>query len=98
MELKVKLLENEYWWGGSVALSAPMPLSKNSPDYELDMYYGYNQTMPLYISSLGRYIWSEKPLNVKFSGGEFSLSSEAEIILGKGGDSLRDAYLTASKK
>ena len=98
MELKVKLLENEYWWGGSVALSAPMPLSKNSPDYELDMYYGYNQTMPLYISSLGRYIWSEKPLNVKFSRGEFSLSSEAEIILGKGGDSLRDAYLAASKK
>lgn len=98
MELKVKLLENEYWWGGSVALSEYMPLSKDSPDYELDMYYGYNQTMPLYVSSLGRYIWSEKPLNVKFSGGEFSLSSEAEVVLGQAGDSLRSAYLAASEK
>jgi len=98
MELRVKLLDNEYWWGGSVANADPMPLSKNSPDYELDMYYGYNQTMPLYISSLGRYIWSEKPLNVKFSQGEFSLSSEAEIILGRGGTTLREAYLEASRK
>lgn len=98
MELSVKLLENEYWWGGSVANAESMPLSNDSPDYELDMYYGYNQTMPLFISSLGRYIWSEKPLKVKFSHSELFLSSEAEIILGSGGDSLRDAYIAASKK
>ena len=98
MKLTVKMLEGEYWWGGSVANAEPMPLSAETEGYELDMYYGYNQTMPLYISSLGRYIWSEKPLCVSVSEGEFRLESEADIILGKGGDTLREAYLAASKK
>ena len=98
MKLTLEIIENEYWWGGSTALAEPMPLSSESEGYELDMYYGYNQTMPLYISSLGRYIWSDKPLHVWVSGGKFELESEAEIIIGSGGRSLRDAYLEASRK
>lgn len=98
MKIAVELLENEYWWGGSSAKAAPMPLSRDSEDYEIDMYFGYNQTMPLYVSSLGRYIWSEKPMRVKFSQGKFLIESEAEIILGSGGNCLRDAYLAASAK
>ena len=92
------MLENEYWWGGSSALADPLPLHKDSEKYELDMYFGYNQTMPMYISSLGRYIWSEKPMKVLCEGGVFYLESEAEIILGSGGDTLKDAYLAASRK
>ena len=98
MKLTVKMLENEYWWGGSSALADPMPLSTATESYELDMYRGYNQTMPMYISSKGRYIWSEKPMRVSVSGGEFRLESEDEIILGVGGSTLRDAYLAVSKK
>ena len=98
MKLTVEILENEYWWGGSSALADPLPLHRGSPRYEIDMYFGYNQTMPLYISSLGRYIWSEKPLKVLCEGGVFYLESEVEIVLGSGGDCLRDAYLEASRK
>ena len=98
MKKTVKMLDGEYWWGGSTAMAEPMPLSEKTVCYTLDMYRGYNQTMPLYVSSLGRYIWSEKPLRVDVSDGEFRLESESEIILESGGSCLKDAYLTASKK
>ena len=98
MKLSVKILENEYWWGGSSATTDKLPICRATEGYALDMYYGYNQTMPMYISSLGRYIWSEKPMKVTASGGEINLESEAEIVLARGGDTLRDAYLAVSRK
>ncbi len=96
MELKVKILENEYWWGGSSEKAMELPITDKS-EFFLDMYNGHNQTMPLFVSSKGRYIWSDKPMQVKVSGGEFSLESETDIILKVCGDCLRDAYLCAMK-
>ncbi len=97
MEIKVKILENEFWWGGSSANSMELPITEKS-GYFLNMYDGHNQTMPLFVSSKGRYIWSDKPMQVKVEGGEFLLESETDIILKECGDSLKDAYLCAMRE
>ena len=97
MNKQIKIREGEYWWGGSTAKSIELPLSVDS-EYEIDMYNGANQTMPFFLSSQGRYIWSDMPMNVKLSGGIFDISSEADIILCEAGESLKDAYLAASSK
>ena len=96
MKLTVKMLAGEFWWGGSSAKSYELPLTSES-EYEIDMYNGYNQTMPLYLSSMGRYMWSEKPMKVKVSGGVFDIMSESDIILREAGSTLREAYLAASQ-
>ncbi|MBQ7353833.1 MAG: glycoside hydrolase [Clostridia bacterium] len=96
MELNVKILENEYWYGGSVAESLNDPFDKRSK-YHYDMNHGDNQTMPLFISTKGRYIWCEAPMVVDIENGEFNLSAREEIILVNAGKTLKDAYLSASR-
>ena len=95
MKLQVKMIENELWYGSSVSEAANDPFDKNSV-YTYDMNLGRNQTMPLFISTMGRYIWCESPMLVHIENGIFDLSSESEIILVEAGKTLRDAYLKAS--
>lgn len=97
MELKVKILENELWYGGSVADAMEMPIDKNTK-YFLDMECGLNQTMPFFLSTKGRYIWCETPMVVTVENGEITLKAETEILLDESGKTLKDAYITASNK
>lgn len=97
MNLKVKMLENELWYGGSVAEAMKNPFDASSV-YEYDMELGLNQTMPLFVSTKGRYIWCDEPMKVRISGGEFDLCAPCEIVLCQAGDCLKDAYLEASKR
>ncbi|MBQ7761239.1 MAG: glycoside hydrolase [Clostridia bacterium] len=97
MNLKVKMLEGEYWYGGSTAEAHYNPFDKNSV-YNYNMYEGDNQTMPLFLSTQGRYIWCEKPMVVHIENGVFDLYADSEIILCHNGNCLKDAYLSASQK
>ena len=94
MNLKVKMLDGELWYGGSVAESANDPFDESSK-YYYNMEYGSNQTMPLFVSTKGRYIWCESPMQVRIENGEFDLSAKDEIILTEAGKTLKDAYMTA---
>lgn len=94
MNLKVKMLDGELWYGGSVAEAANDPFDVNSK-YYYNMEYGSNQTMPLFVSTKGRYIWCESPMQVRIENGEFDLSAKTEIILIEAGKTLKDAYLSA---
>ena len=96
MTIEVKILDGEYWWGVSSAESKHQPFDKSS-EYFYDMYKGYNQTMPLLLSNLGRYIWCDKPMKVRFSGGVIYLDAKTEIFLKQAGTTLKDAYLAASR-
>lgn len=96
MTLNVKMLEGELWYGGTVARSLHNPFDKNSL-FDFDMNNGGNQTMPLFISTMGRYIWCDTPMVVHIENGEFKLSAPTEIILVKAGECLRDSYLSAMK-
>lgn len=84
MKLTVKILNGEYWWGGSSAVIDALPIHVGSR-YALDMYDGHNQTMPLYLSSQGRYIWSERPMRVSVADGrDFVLAAERDDLIGGG--------------
>ena len=84
----------EYWWGGTAA-RPECPLSESSPRYEHDFTLDCdNQTMPLYVSSMGRYIWSDHPFRAVAEKGVFALDGQ-DIGLYDAGSTLRDAYRAA---
>ncbi|MBQ7921905.1 MAG: glycoside hydrolase [Clostridia bacterium] len=97
MVYRIKFLENEYFWGGAVAGGTDMPIHAASTyvrDYRKG---GRNQMMPLFLSSKGRYIWSNSLFKVWvenrelcFEGGDFELYEE--------GKCLKDAYLAAMER
>jgi len=97
MNYQFPILENEYWWGGSIDDGTIMPFSHETVGYARDFRKNAsNQTMPLYVSSCGRYIWSETPFAVKIEDGAFVMDGD-EITLTVAGSTLKDAYLAASK-
>ncbi len=98
MNVTIKMLENEYWWGGSVSRSEAQPFGPES-EFQMDgQHWGGNQSMPLFLSNKGRYIWCDIPMTIKISGGEIALSADAPIEVCEAGATLRDAYLAASQK
>lgn len=96
MKRTVKILPGEHWWGGASQNAAEMPITAES-NYEFDMYNSCNQAMPLYLSSHGRYIWSETPMHVRAADGEIAIESASEITLTEAGETLKDAYLAAMR-
>lgn len=96
MKYIFKMLENEYWWGGSSSDGSKEPFGADSEhyaDYNAD---AQNQTMPLYVSSKGRYIWSDSAFKVSIKNGEFTIDGD-KVELVEAGKNLRDAYLAAMK-
>ena len=96
MQYRFEMLENEHWWGGTVA-SGACPLTKDShyhQDFLLDC---DNQTMPMFLSNLGRCIWSENPFKVDVEDGVFVMEGE-DITLDVLGTNLREAYREAQKR
>lgn len=87
--------KDELWWGGAVGRAYHQPFSEQS-DYTDDYRSTgvLNQTMPLFVSDHGRYIWSESPFMVSIKDGAFTFEGgQAEVV--KAGTCLRDAYLAA---
>ena len=86
-ESRISSLQGEKWWGGMVANLRLFDLSAENLN---------NQTVPLLLSSEGRYIWSDKPFAFKMEEGELRLYSDYEklepILAGR---TLRDAYRAA---
>ena len=96
MILTVEILDGEYWYGGSSDSSGCQPFGKHT-EYSIDYRNtAGNQTMPLLLSTKGRYIWSEHAFLMKISSGKIELDGD-DIGLYDGGRSLRDAYLTAMR-
>lgn len=97
MKYVFKMLDNEHWWGGTADHGTRMPFD-NKSEYMMDFRLrAPNQTMPLFVSDKGRYIWSDKPFKVEISDGEFILESQYDISLCHQGSTLKDAYLSAMK-
>ena len=95
--MEIFIRENEFWWGGSIDDGTLMPFSQKTQGYSRDFRKNApNQTMPLYLSSQGRYVWSDQPFAVSVDSGKMTLVGD-EIELVEAGSTLRDAYLAASK-
>ena len=94
MTLDVRIKENEHWWGGAVCCSDSLPITENSV-YDYNMADDSNQTMPLLISDMGRYVWCYGVPKIHASGGVITLECSGNIELTQAGSSLREAYLAA---
>ena len=95
--LTFKMLSDELWWGGSAVYAVGQPYDNNT-QITLNMEEtGSNQSAPFFLSTKGRYVWADSPIScIRFDNGTITLQAEAPVLV-VAGDSLRDAYLHASK-
>jgi alpha-glucosidase (family GH31 glycosyl hydrolase) len=95
--IKLPISPGVGWWAGVIDDGFRMPLSNG---YEADLSgdtFG-NQGQPLVLSSRGDVLWSEDPFSIKVSNGEILIEAKGERLQqGKSCDSLREAFLYASK-
>ena len=97
MKLEIKFLEGECFWGGSSQDGYKNPYTKDSDYHEDYRVLCFNQTMPMFLSNKGRYIWSDNAFKVDIANGVLTLEGE-DIYEEQAGTCLRDAYLAAMKK
>lgn len=93
--------ENEYWWGGSVVFGTKMPFTRET-EIKIDLRGiesedASNQQMPFLLSNKGRYIWSDEGFVLEIKDGKICIEG-AEANIYSGGTTLKDAYLSASKR
>ena len=90
-------LEGEKWWGAATFFGSHMPY-ENFDEKDLAKSNYSNQSAPLFVSSKGRYVWSDKPFKFSAKNGVITITSEFEKIQPvAAGKTLKDAYLAASK-
>ena len=96
---EIKSLEGEKWWGMATGRGEEMPFNEKSRKINLNTSHAGNQASPLLLSNKGRYIWSEKPFAMEYKNGNLILDSKFEKLSPvQAGKTLKDAYLSASKK
>lgn len=98
-KLQASFLPGERWWGGAVHDGTRMPLTASS-DYAIDLRQEQrgNQSMPLFLSTKGRYLWCDQGFSIRFAAGVLRAeSSGAPLELKATGGGLREAYLAAMK-
>lgn len=98
MIFKVEIKENEYFWGGEVNSAPDMPICRDSKYSKDFRYNAHNQMMPMFLSNMGRYVWSERSFRVWVGNGFLCFEGDAEFELYEGGKTLRDAYLAVMEK
>jgi len=96
--LNTKMLPGEKWWGG-IDRFDDFPTVSPYDDQtvlSMDLHSNYNNhAVPMFLSSKGRYIWSDSPFKICFDNGEITIDADSEVILEQAGVSLRDAYMKA---
>lgn len=94
---RIVMEQNEYWWGGTSIDGVICPFDRNTV-LEHDFRVACsNQTMPLFLSSHGRVIWSENAFRVKIENGVFEIEGNG-VLLESFGHTLRDAYVGAMRR
>lgn len=90
------LLPGERWYGGAVTEGGRMPFSDG---YAINLVGDNkgNQSSSFFVSTMGRFLWSDQPFALRISNGHLELSGTG-IHLEKAGADLRAAYLAGSKK
>lgn len=96
--MKTTILKNEFWYGGAVYEGYRQPVGADDiVDWDFRENPTHNQIMPLFLSSKGRYIWSDAGFHISFRNGEILAEGPEPIILKDGFNDLRGAYLAAMK-
>lgn len=100
MELKINILEDEYWYGLGTFMGTKLPICKDSDCKQIQTTaYSGNQESPFLVSSKGRYIWSEFPFDTFAKDGVITIANANEDIkLYEGYQTLKGAFLEAAHK
>jgi alpha-glucosidase (family GH31 glycosyl hydrolase) len=100
-EKKIELIiqPGEYWWAGITSLGHQMPYDSSSiATIEMWGDNQGNQAQPLLLSSIGRYIWSEEPIQYEFNKGIITVGVRTgKIVTGTAGDNLHTAFEYVAK-
>lgn len=90
--MKLKFIENEYWYGGYVRDGLGMPVGpEDCREVDLRCNGSPNQVMPMFVSSKGRFLWKKEGFLISFQNGVMECDDETEV--GQGFENLRGAYL-----
>ncbi len=95
---RIEIITNEYWWGGVVDRGSQMPYSAGTNCTVKVGAEGEDQSAPLFLSSKGRYIWSDKPFDIIFENGTICIDSQYPIEVSDGHKSLKGAHQAAARK
>ncbi|MEH7009907.1 glycoside hydrolase family 31 protein [Neobacillus niacini] len=99
MQIKIELLDGEYWWGGAVADGIRMPFGKQEFNRQLNPALTPNQANPILISNKGRFIWSEEPFDFAYTENLLEIENgKGDIQQGEGYRNLRDVYKVVQAK
>ena len=90
--MKIQILDEEVWWGGVVDIGARMPYDGNSRCGIAVGSEGEDQSAPLFLSSKGRYLWSEKPFYISFDCGTILIDDCYTATLAEGYGNLKGAH------
>ena len=94
MKYEFRMLDGEYWWGGTSNDGKFAPYNKDTVLERNFSVWASNQTMPMYISNMGRCIWSENPFACVIKDGCFYIDGEG-VTIETLGSNLRETYLKA---
>lgn len=98
-ESVIEPLEGERWWGGILNDGAAMPYATTDAPRDLACLNMGGTTAPFFVSSAGRYIWSDRPFAYSASNGVLRIVSDVECVKPvQAGSTLKDAYLAASRR
>ena len=93
--MDIKILQNEYWWGGIVDFGYQMPYGQDSNCRIRVGYEGSDQSASLFLSSKGRYLWSDAPFCVTFALGNIHIDPCYCVELREGYGNLKGAHRAA---
>ena len=94
--LEIKFLDNEYWWGGAVDEGIFMPYINNYPLADINDNNFGNQATSFFISSKGRYFYSDEPIRYEIKDNTLIVDSVKEITL-VCKSNLKEAYYDCVK-
>ena len=96
--IDLDILDGEAWWGGNIDDGINMPLSHTAYSCNLAAQSRQNQAVPLLVSSKGRFIWSEEPINILIDNHTLTVESDyGEIVFNEGHGNLREAFKMAAQ-
>ena len=99
--MSVKMLEGENWWGAANYFGSKMPFTEKSTlNVDLRKRGFANQFASMLISDKGRVVWCEDQTAITITNGTIKMvcGTTAPVLLEKGGNNLKDAFLHAANK
>jgi len=105
-QLKVQIQPGEKWWGGvddpanrRIDNPTPQPFDESSClTLDLTKHNYSNNSVPFFVSTKGRYVWSDEAFTVTFKKGDIIFEGEGPFELNSDGANLREAYKIASSR